>query len=859
MADNGTDFEIFENEDIEGRVFLQFLSGESTNQFRLECLPQLCTLRGRVKLVRGNAALYENYEFALDQATEFQISPMSLKELPVDIPPSLTIGRATLLTARGFPYHLPVDSVRIVLVSGDAMLHSDDAASGTDHPVALMKAIIEYRKTSVITVPAALRGYSVEEVLFDKLTLLRGRLAIPQPHGFNVDVVLDPSTPTSQRPSPWSSPRSPSTHRAVSASRTEHSVNGIGGLWRQLSLRSLAVESFIYILVLLIWLLVRSYHLTAENYHRFTIYTVLVVAVAGVAIFSFRGYTMKLLSRTLTTTESNGRSMFVNGWNAWSFCGSVPQGQRAPIYSMPGLFVRAFHDGGAGTALRINLGQGDGPPPPAVSKDKDHGTKTGAWSMRQWWGRGENNAAREAARDYIASDMFTLISEARAGYGVVVGFLSQRHQFGCIAANRTYDRVSIHTSGDGTVVASSANNFSRTIETDWLCLYTVSGVVDEPFKVYMALSSAENKVHEKVACVRPPRTPPASPLASLRLPEGVDAQFSPTDTTAGALRSAFICDGEELLSPTLTTADCVVEAALDPSSAMFDTILDRQLQSAAEGGSYGGGLAPFLPALSPPQSRPHRLRKLGDAMPAGWCSWYHFYERISQTVLATNLAFMERFRVRHRLHHDRQNFRLFQVDDGYQAAWGDWALLDKVKFPSLSLFTLVDAVKAAGLTPGLWFAPFACDKHSRVAKQHPAWILKRDGSRGVPANSANCGKFFYGLDTTHPDVQQHIRASVEVAKTLWGFQYLKLDFLYSAVLADAHDSHFDRTLTNAEIMQQAMRLISDCAGQDMFLLACGAPLGGVIGHVHSNRVSAGKLIWFALYRAIRSQFAWTQH
>jgi hypothetical protein len=287
MADNVTDFEIFENEDIEGRVFLQFLSGESTNQFRLECLPQLCTLRGRFKLVRGNAALYENYEFALDQANEFQISPMSLKEQPVDIPPSLTIGRATVLTARGFPYHLPVDSVRIVLVSGDAMLHSDDAASGADHPVALIKAIIEYRKTSVITVPASLRGYSVDEVLFDKLTLLRGRLTIPQPHGFNVDVVLDPSTPTSQRPSPWSSPRSPSTHRAVSVSLTEHSVNGIGGLWRRLSLRSLAVESFIYILVLLIWLLVRSYHLTAENYHRFTIYTVLVVAVAGVAIFRF--------------------------------------------------------------------------------------------------------------------------------------------------------------------------------------------------------------------------------------------------------------------------------------------------------------------------------------------------------------------------------------------------------------------------------------------------------------------------------------------------------------------------------------------------------------------------------------------
>lgn len=32
---------------------------------------------------------------------------------------------------------------------------------------------------------------------------------------------------------------------------------------------------------------------------------------------------------------------------------------------------------------------------------------------------------------------------------------------------------------------------------------------------------------------------------------------------------------------------------------------------------------------------------------------------------------------------------------------------------------------AASMIPGLWMAPFACDTHSQLSKDHPDWILKR--------------------------------------------------------------------------------------------------------------------------------------
>jgi hypothetical protein len=48
-----TEFEVLEHEEINGRIFLQFFSGDVTNQFKIECLSRLCTVHGR----RGWACL----------------------------------------------------------------------------------------------------------------------------------------------------------------------------------------------------------------------------------------------------------------------------------------------------------------------------------------------------------------------------------------------------------------------------------------------------------------------------------------------------------------------------------------------------------------------------------------------------------------------------------------------------------------------------------------------------------------------------------------------------------------------------------------------------------------------------------
>ena len=44
---------------------------------------------------------------------------------------------------------------------------------------------------------------------------------------------------------------------------------------------------------------------------------------------------------------------------------------------------------------------------------------------------------------------------------------------------------------------------------------------------------------------------------------------------------------------------------------------------------------------------------------------------------------------------------------------------------------IANAVHEKGLLAGLWLAPFSCARDSKVAKEHPEWLVKN--SKGKPA------------------------------------------------------------------------------------------------------------------------------
>jgi hypothetical protein len=514
-------------------------------------------------------------------------------------------------------------------------------------------------------------------------------------------------------------------------------------------------------------------------------------------------------------------TVFVNGWNAWSFSGSIQEHQMVPRYAMPDVAVRSFHSGGAFL----------------IENDKV-------------WNKGYSTTGRYA----VASEMFSLLVHSvyrsttcesssstssssiynirdRKSSGWVCGYLSQRQQFGCIIISEDRDSLRVLCSCNGMEAKRDAS-----ILTDWFSIHGQPDLHDEPLHKYLCLSGRVNEVND--------------------LLNSIDVN---TISSASGLPNIAHADNES----------------------------------------------------SNPNPNPKTKTKTKNTnlnIPAGWCSWYHFFEHISLRNLTENIENMATLCRNLQLDGKLSGFNLFQIDDGYQIAWGDWLTLKPSTFPTdptianhdphAPIKELVSQISDNEFTPGLWLAPFTCDKASTLQREHPEWILRHRAS-GKPLNSANCGKWFYGLDVTNPEVRAHIKRTVHTIIQKWKFQYIKIDFLYIASLHGANRSYSDPSYTTAQAFQLGMHAVtgkkneegvnfeqgqnqeqgldqsdsesSEVDGNEILLqdmnnnennndrnrrnkmnkwnvpmiLGCGAPLGGVLGHVHANRISCDAgLSWF---------------
>jgi alpha-galactosidase len=151
----------------------------------------------------------------------------------------------------------------------------------------------------------------------------------------------------------------------------------------------------------------------------------------------------------------------------------------------------------------------------------------------------------------------------------------------------------------------------------------------------------------------------------------------------------------------------------------------------------------------------------------------------------------------------------------------------------------------------LWLAPFIVHPGSRLAADHPGWLLR--GRWGRPVNAGFLwGTFATALDLTHPDAVQHTKDVIHTAVEDWGFPYLKLDFLSAAALPGRFT---DPTRTRAQVLRAALEAARQAAGEQTVLLGCGCPLGPAIGLVDAMRISADtSQRWRPAYQGIETFF-----
>ena len=229
-------------------------------------------------------------------------------------------------------------------------------------------------------------------------------------------------------------------------------------------------------------------------------------------------------------------------------------------------------------------------------------------------------------------------------------------------------------------------------------------------------------------------------------------------------------------------------------------------------GGYDEVFDKYFAAMSlPAKKRVDRLM--------GYTSWYNYFQKIDENIILRDLKGLSRA---------RESVNIFQIDDGYEPFVGDWLDYNGKDFPN-GMKTIADAVHREGYLAGIWLAPFNVQRgKSRILKEHPDWLIRNPD--GKPQLGCVAWGGAYTLDIYNSEVREHLKKVFDTVLNDWGYDMVKLDFLYSQCRTPRDNK------TRGTIMCEAMGFLRECVG-DKIILGCGVPLGPVFGVVDACRIS----------------------
>lgn len=208
--------------------------------------------------------------------------------------------------------------------------------------------------------------------------------------------------------------------------------------------------------------------------------------------------------------------------------------------------------------------------------------------------------------------------------------------------------------------------------------------------------------------------------------------------------------------------------------------------------------------------------------PAGWESWYNHYSNINQSLIYEDLKSL--CETQNLITDGKFSSRIFQIDDGWEKALGDWQIRED-RFPD-GFKEITSKIEEKNFIPGLWLAPFIIDSRSETAKLHSDWLLRDKNGKLVPAGyNPLWGKngTFYCLDLSCDEVISHLDNLMNTIINTWGFRYIKLDFLYAGML---YGDYAQKT-ASYKIYSRAIKILTSrtqtTSGSPVAYLGCGAP------------------------------------
>ena len=290
--------------------------------------------------------------------------------------------------------------------------------------------------------------------------------------------------------------------------------------------------------------------------------------------------------------------------------------------------------------------------------------------------------------------------------------------------------------------------------------------------------------------------------------------------TAGFVSTAEQLSQVWLAGDTLTAASYADELEVAPGESLSSerAVVDITSGPIAALEGYGEALAREMKAVSWPHA------------PSGWCSWYQYFDRVSEADVLSNLEWLAE-------HREELPLEYVQVDDGYQAGIGDWLTVNE-RFPR-GMAWLAERIHESGFKAGLWLAPFLVGAKSRLYAERPEWLVRNaEGAQtgGRPPEPAvaiqNWEQLCYALDCTRPEVIEWLEGVFRTVTEGWGYDYVKIDFVYAAAIEGVRQ---DASVTRAQAYRRGLEAIRRAVGE-RFVLGCGAPIGPSVGLVNGMRI-----------------------
>jgi alpha-galactosidase len=207
-----------------------------------------------------------------------------------------------------------------------------------------------------------------------------------------------------------------------------------------------------------------------------------------------------------------------------------------------------------------------------------------------------------------------------------------------------------------------------------------------------------------------------------------------------------------------------------------------------------------------------------------WSSWYGYYEDIDADRIERVIDGLGDL-----------PFDTVQIDDGWQVAIGDWA--PNARFPQ-GVAPLAQRIAATGRRAGLWLAPFIAAPDSAVTARHPEMLLRDENGDPVMAGE-NWGAPYFALDVTHPATTDHLER-LFTGLVAAGFGFFKLDFVYAAAFPGRPHSPMGREAA----YRNGLATIREVVGDEVYLLACGAPIAASIGMCDGIRIGPDVGPWW---------------